>query len=179
MPGADYFLTICVERPASNLADSAVAAELFAQADRMENEGNWTSRSAVIMPDHLHLVVTLRTGTLAAAVRLFKGRSAGALRRAELHWQPSFFDHRLRASDELPSIFRYIQLNPYRSRLLPFTEAWPAYRCCPEDWAWFEPTTNNGLPWPEWADADPPVPGASAGDEVSGKSGVKPDLRRT
>ena len=153
---ADYFLTIGLRRPACGLATPEIAQLLNQEFTQLETNGTWHLRTSVIMPDHLHLVVTLLAGELSAAVRLMKGRSAHALRLVGLHWQPSFHDRRLRDEQELAAVFRYVLLNPYRRGLLRIDESWPAYYCCPTDREWFEASTDHGRPFAEWLEPQLP-----------------------
>jgi putative transposase len=103
------------------------------------------------MPDHIHLLVTLGAFVaLSEAVRTFKGRLTPTLRTTRSRWQPSFYDHRLRSSEDLLPVFLYIFLNPYRAGLCLPAQTWPGYFCCVEDWAWFEGLTNTACPEPEW-----------------------------
>ncbi len=118
---------------------------------RLERDETWMVRCTVVMPDHLHLLVTLgKHAKLSAAVRLLKGRLAPALRRAGAAWQPSFFDRRLRPDDELLPISLYIFLNPYRQKLVGVDETWGGYHCAQSDWAWFGPLTKESCPEPAW-----------------------------
>jgi putative transposase len=58
-PGANYFLTMkLADKGGPNLtafANHAIRAEIEA----IESSGHWQIRGAVIMPDHLHLLLTL------------------------------------------------------------------------------------------------------------------------
>jgi putative transposase len=104
--GCDCFLTICLRRPTQAFLDADMRERCLAEMRLLECENTWTVRCAVIMPDHLHLLVTLGVDAdLSAAVRLLKGRLAPALRRLGAAWQPSFFDRRLRPDDELLPFF--------------------------------------------------------------------------
>jgi REP element-mobilizing transposase RayT len=117
----------------------------------LEIGNSWYVRTAVVMPDHLHLLISLgQEVALPAVVRLFKGRTAPALRQAALGWQPAYFDHRLRSTDDVLPVFLYIFLNPYRANLVAPTERWVGYYCRPEDWVWFSALTNESVPMPEW-----------------------------
>lgn len=103
------------------------------------------------MPDHIHLLVTLgEKRGLSEAVRLFKGPLTPAVRNAQARWQPSFYDHRLRATEDLLPVFLYIFMNPYRANLCPANQGWAGYYCCAEDWAWFGLMTHESCPEPEW-----------------------------
>lgn len=108
-------------------------------------------RTLVLMPDHIHLLMTVGPkADLSEAMRLFKGPLTPLLRQQGLQWQESFYDHRLRATDELLPTFLYIFLNPYRSGLIAAGQKWPWYECASEDWQWFGGMTNDALPFPEW-----------------------------
>lgn len=103
------------------------------------------------MPDHIHLLIRLAgSGSLAESMRLFKGRLAPVLRPHGLKWQVGFYEHRIRASDDLLPVFLYIYLNPYRAKLISNGQKWPGYYCCEMDSAWFGAMTDRELPQPEW-----------------------------
>jgi REP element-mobilizing transposase RayT len=150
-PGADYFVTINLHRPASGLSSPAVLATLDSERVKLESTGHWRVRTWVVMPDHLHVLFTLGpSSTLAEVLRLFKGRLTPALRSSQLAWQEGYYDHLMRPDEDRLPIFLYIFLNPYRANLLPATERWPGYFCTPEDWEWFGPLTNSDVPFPQW-----------------------------
>jgi len=128
-----------------------LSAQLRAQALVLESENVWVVRSQVVMPDHEHLVVTLREDAdLAAAVRLYRGRVSILLRGVGLRWQRGYFDHRLRQDEDRLPVFLYLYLNPYRAGLLPTSNKWHGYYCREDDWEWFGPLTETGCPMPEW-----------------------------
>jgi REP element-mobilizing transposase RayT len=140
-----------VRRPATGLTNELVRIAMTAELRRLEIEGYWHVRSSVIMPDHLHTLIALKDSkSLSSVVRLFKGRLSPLLRVVRLQWQPSFYDHCIRAGDDLLPVFLYIFLNPYRSNLVEVTEKWLGYYCSLEDWAWFGQLTHEKLPFPEW-----------------------------
>lgn len=118
---------------------------------RLEDELHWTVRCAVIMPDHLHLLVTLGPSeNLSGTVRLFKGRLSPLLRTHAAEWQPNFYDHCLRIDDDRLPVFLYIVLNPFRKKLIAADQRWPGYYCNAEDWLWFGELTNECCPQPAW-----------------------------
>jgi putative transposase len=123
--GVNYFLTCCVDERKSGLHVAAVTTAMLDLAHEMSVEGVWSLRTCVIMPDHVHLLITLGVGAdLSGALRLFKGRSAPLLRAVGLRWQRGFFDHRMRDSEDLLPVFRYIYLNPHRAALIKLQEQW-------------------------------------------------------
>jgi REP element-mobilizing transposase RayT len=133
------------------LADGTFANMLLSYAESLGHEGIWQVRTAVVMPDHLHLLVVLQTSDgLAAAMRLFKGRLAAELRSVGLRWEKGYFDHRLRPQEDCLPVFLYLFLNPYRAGLVAPGQKWPGYYCAAEDWDWFQSLTDSGTPFPEW-----------------------------
>jgi len=148
---ADYFLTICAHRPADCLHREPLLGAALREFHRLAADKVWVPRCAVFMPDHLHLLVTLLPpADLSAAVRSFKGRLTPAMRKVSAYWQNSFYDHRLRTSDDLLPIFLYVFLNPYRAKLCAQDQTWAGYWCAPDDWAWFGEMTRESCPEPEW-----------------------------
>ena len=148
--GARYFLTITVHRPVPQNSPGLNAQELESsilyQAQAIEI---WNLTSIVVMPDHLHLLVTLTESNLSAAVRSVKGNLTPVLRDNHLKWQPGFYDHRLRPDDKTSGVIRYMWLNPYRAGLCPANEPWNGWWCTAEAQKWLgDPKT--GAPPPEW-----------------------------
>jgi REP element-mobilizing transposase RayT len=150
-PEAEYFLTVMTDGRRTGLEDPTLTDSILAVGRTMEAQGLWRLRTAVVMPDHLHLIVGL-TGNadLSQSMKMLKGRSAVLLRSHQLRWQRGFFDHRMREREDRLPVFLYIFLNPYRARLLPVDQKWHGYFCAPDDWEWFEPLTSEACPFPEW-----------------------------
>lgn len=151
LPGADYFLTANLAQRGHALEAPTLMAEIRKQWSRVEEDGLWSVRTAVVMSDHVHLLVNLGpTAELATCLRLFKGRMTPALRSAGMKWQEGFYEHRLRESEDVLPVFLYIYLNPYRAGLLATERTWPGYYCSLEDWQWFGEMTRDAVPQPEW-----------------------------
>jgi putative transposase len=75
----------------------------------------------VIMPDHLHLLIT-PSESVEKSVQLFKGGFSFRAKR-ELEWkgeiwQPGFTDHRIRDEDDWGRHLEYIRTNPIEARLI-------------------------------------------------------------
>lgn len=80
-------------------------------------------RLLVLMPDHLHaLVSVLPTRGLTTTIRLWKSFLA---RQAGLRWQRDFFEHRIRNDESWQEKARYIRDNPVRANLVANAKAWP------------------------------------------------------
>lgn len=148
---AEYFLTCATDNRQAGLATPALATSILQTANVLADSGVWRLRTAVIMPDHVHLLLTLgKSDDLPAAMRRFKGCTVPLLRSAGLRWQRGYFDHRLRTGEDRYPIFHYIYLNPYRSGLIRTDQKWIGYFCVDDDWSWFRELTANACPHPEW-----------------------------
>jgi REP element-mobilizing transposase RayT len=97
--------------------------------------------AAVIMPDHVHiLLMALRdeegwTFALPEILKAIKGTSARSINkllgRKGPVWQDESFDHVLRGSESLRETIDYIRQNPVRKGLVQRPEDYP--------WLWVEP----------------------------------------
>ena len=70
----------------------------------------------VVMPDHVHWLLTLGTSSLPTAVGRMKGRVARRIGHPV--WQPAFFDRAVRCEDDVRDMARYIVANPLRAGLV-------------------------------------------------------------
>ncbi|MEW6647384.1 MAG: transposase [Pseudomonadota bacterium] len=78
----------------------------------------------VLMPDHLHWLMSLRPGrSLSAVVRSVKAISSRRLGRRI--WQKGFYDRAVRTEDDLRDLARYIVANPLRARLVRHIGEYP------------------------------------------------------
>jgi putative transposase len=151
VPGAEYFLTLNTLFRKEGLCSPESLAKVSAERQKLESLSFWHVRCAVVMPDHMHLLVELGAKkSVQEVVRLFKGRLSSTLRLAGLHWQDGYYEHRMRQNEKRLPVFIYIFLNPYKAKLIAATKAWAGYYCDSTDWAWFSQFTDNELPMPEW-----------------------------
>jgi len=82
----------------------------------------------VIMPDHLHALLTPASGILVErAVQFIKGGCSYRLRKAEKIqvWQQSFTNHRIRDAEDFEKHAEYIRMNPVRAGLARDAIAYP------------------------------------------------------
>jgi putative transposase len=87
-------------------------------------EGHYLLHAFVIMPDHIHLLLTPQGISLERAVQLIKG---GFSRKLNLNsklpvWQRGFTDRRMRDPDEFLKYRDYIHHNPVRGHLCQLPE---------------------------------------------------------
>ena len=95
----------------------------------------------VVMPDHIHLIITPSGITLERAMQLVKGgfsfQANKGLRLKRDFWQPSFADRRIRDSNEHQKFKNYIWQNPVKKFLAttpqqyPYGSANPAFKLDP------------------------------------------------
>lgn len=92
---------------------------------RLQEEGWAETLCFVVMPDHVHWLMVVREGRLSAIVKRLKARVAQALGRPV--WQPAFFDHAVRAEEDVRGLARYIVANPLRAGLVEHVEDYPLW----------------------------------------------------
>ncbi len=83
-------------------------------------QGKYLLHEFVIMPDHLHLLITPSSDiSLERAVQFVKGGFSyrmGKVAKIRV-WQESFTNHRIRDADDYEKHCSYIQMNPVRAGL--------------------------------------------------------------
>jgi REP element-mobilizing transposase RayT len=101
--------------------------------------------AAVVMPDHVHLLLTPSQDEngwpygLPAILKLIKGASARCVNNLIASsgpvWQDESFDHVLRSRESLKEKREYIRQNPVRRGLVNNPEEYP--------WLWVEPAPRG------------------------------------
>jgi len=156
LPFTRYFLTFALEKRRAGLATEEMFAFVESALERVPGH----TLALVVMPDHLHWLVRLgEAGDLPDLVRAFKGPLSVPLRTRGLRWQKgAYHDRRLRADDKLSPFLRYMLCNPYRAGLCGCDSLWPFWYRSSEVGEWFDRTTLDGRPFPEWIQEskDPP-----------------------
>jgi len=112
-----YFVTICVANRKPVLANKAALKAFNIATEKLQE---WRVLAAMLMPDHLHAVVSPRKDRDAKL-----GNFSGALKRwmreeldASWNWQPGCFDRLLRSDESLHEKWIYVQENPVRAGLV-------------------------------------------------------------
>ena len=122
--GSRHFVTVnCRERGATVLRTPGIAHALIKSLAIYEDQGRWYPWIAVVMPDHVHMIVTFDVNQGVRRVvsdwKRFHARTAG------IEWQSDFFEHRLRNGDEYTEKAEYVRQNPIRKGLVERSEDWP------------------------------------------------------
>ena len=151
LPGTSYFLTICAEGHNAQLLGANTPPVIRSEIASIESDGHWRVRAAVIMPDHLHLLIEI-TGklSLSRCVARLKSKTRANLPANSVRWQRNFYDHRLRPADSVETVLRYIFLNSHRANLGSPDRSYPWFWLGEEERSWFMPLTLDNNPFPEW-----------------------------
>jgi putative transposase len=119
-----YFITInCKERFKNQLALPKIGKRLFETIRHRQEESLWWPFLFLLMPDHLHALLSFPpTGKpLRVIVSKWKEWTAKEL---GIVWQRDFFEHRLRNDESRREKADYILANPVRKRLVARPEEW-------------------------------------------------------
>ncbi len=120
----DFYVTICaVPRFQNHFCHDPIGSSVLSSARHYERLAKWTIHVVLLMPDHLHLVVTPHLGhDITALVQSWKRYLA---RTCRVPFQCNFFEHRIRNHENFDAHCRYIRLNPVRAGFVNRTEDWP------------------------------------------------------
>jgi REP element-mobilizing transposase RayT len=118
-----YFVTVCVAHRKPVLANNAAFSAFKRAVARLRH---WKVLAAVLMPDHLHVVVApedrdAKVGNFSGALKRWIREELGA----SWKWQPGCFDRPLRSDESLHEKWRYLQENPVRAGLVSNSGNWP------------------------------------------------------
>jgi Transposase and inactivated derivatives len=151
LPGHAYFITLCTKGRRRSLQNSEVTNVIKEEIRSLEGDGTLRFHAGVIMPDHLHLlIVAYEKLTLGQIVGRMKFKSRTVLSNHQLEWQGNFFEHRLRSSDRIEDVVRYMYLNPHRSEMAEVSRDDSLFWMSAEVEEWFRPLLDQGRPFPEW-----------------------------
>ena len=120
--GRIYLLTSVVHNRTPIFAELKIGRLLVAELRAAEADGLVQSIAWVVMPDHLHWLVALQSGSLSALMQRIKGHSAISINRVlgghGQIWQHGFHDHALRNEEDVHATARYVVANPLRAGLV-------------------------------------------------------------
>jgi REP element-mobilizing transposase RayT len=121
MPMAAYHLTICTSGRHPLFRDPAAVMIAMTALHRCASLGHCTNHAWVLMPDHLHWLLSMSgTRSLASVVSGFKANTSRALARAGIvsssPWQTGYYEHRLRDDQDLRQQARYLDRQPRARR---------------------------------------------------------------
>ena len=120
----NFFVTVCCQRRGKNrLCTPATSQTLLATAHFYYEQQKWLPSVFLLMPDHLHMIVSFGRGqTMETSIRAWKRYTAITYK---IEWQRDFFDHRLRSAFDFCDKKEYILQNPVRAGLVQNASEWP------------------------------------------------------
>ena len=131
--GNCYCITTVTAGRRRLFADDVRAGLLVDEMRGARNGWAVSSLAWVLMPDHLHWLFRLESGTLSGHMQRFKMLTAQAINRQTeakgAVWQPGFHDHCIRDERSLARIARYLVENPVRAGLVRKVEDYPYWHC--------------------------------------------------
>ena len=86
----------------------------------------------VVMPDHVHLIVTPTEITIERTMQLIKGGFSHRLASKLPVWQRGFTDHRIRDTADYNTRRNYLHQNPVEARLCESPEGYPFSSASPK-----------------------------------------------
>jgi putative transposase len=128
-PGCTYFVTTKTWENRSLFQVTETADIVLEVLFRHKAAGAYLLHEFVLMPDHLHLLLTPgQTTTLERAMQLIKGGSSFEIhkrrgQRMEI-WQPGFQDRTIRDEQDFLRKAAYIRMNPVAANLVTKPEEW-------------------------------------------------------
>lgn len=101
-------------------------AEMFIETlQRYRADGAYRLHAFVVMPDHVHLLLTTNGKTISQVMNLIKGGFSRQIGSKFPVWQRGFADHLVVDRAQFESRREYILQNPVRARLVGVAEKYP------------------------------------------------------
>ena len=129
-PGTSYFITTKCWQSRSVFQVSENAEILIEALFNYRDRNAYALHEFVVMPDHLHLLLTpSSTTSLEKVMQFIKGGSSHQIRKARNQkmeiWQVGFHDWTIRDANDWLTTVEYIHTNPVRAKLVQRPEDWP------------------------------------------------------
>ncbi len=120
----NFFVTVCCQTRGGNpLCTPTVGDALVATAYFYYEQQKWLPSVFLVMPDHVHMIVSFGRGqAMEKTIRAWKRYAAT---RHGIKWQRDFFDYRLRSPSDFYGKEDYILQNPVRAGLVRKASEWP------------------------------------------------------
>jgi putative transposase len=128
--GSTYFVTTKTWENRGLFQVTEIADIVLEVLLRHKAAGAYRLHEFVLMPDHLHLLLTPgQTTTLEKTMQLIKGGSSFEIHKRREHrmeiWQPGFQERTIRDQDDFLRKAKYIRMNPVAANFVSKPEEWP------------------------------------------------------
>lgn len=117
-----FFITAPTHERRTIFRKDATAQLFLDTLQHYRREGHYKLHAFVVMPDHVHLLLTPQQITVERAMQLIKGGFSHRLGFKYPVWQRSFADRRVRDREDFLQHRDYIHHNPVRARLCQRSE---------------------------------------------------------
>jgi len=121
-PGTYFVTTACSDR--RRLFQVERNAQLFLDT-LVHYREHYLLHAFVVMPDHVHLLLTPQGITLERVMQFLKGGFSHRLGSKFPVWQRGFTDHRIRDHEDYETRLRYIHENPVGVHLADVADGYP------------------------------------------------------
>ena len=123
LPGHTYYLTCCVDKRRPILQRADLAEFLISLYAAQRDYGRIALHGYVVMPDHYHVLLTLKgESSISAVVRavhsLFARHCRATTQFRGRIWQTRFYDRVIRNESDWREKLKYLHGNPVRRRLV-------------------------------------------------------------
>jgi putative transposase len=120
-----FFITTQTHNRRTLFQVTSTAELLLETLQHYRHEGHYKLHAFVIMPDHIHLLLTPQAITLERAIQLIKGGFSRKLESKLPIWQRGFTDRRMRDREDFLTHLNYIHHNPVRAHICQQPEDYP------------------------------------------------------
>lgn len=129
-PAQIYLVTAVTRCRAPLFSEFSSARQVIRAMQTLEREARLESLAFVVMPDHLHWLLSLKPHhELNEMLRLLKGKTARSLNRQRVArgeiWQAGYYYHALRKEEDIRDTARYLIANPLRAGLVKSVRDYP------------------------------------------------------
>jgi REP element-mobilizing transposase RayT len=128
-----YFITTAVQDRKAVLTSLEAANIVLAALRWLETSDRMILDAAVVMPDHLHFIATLKDGELPRLMQSLKGYTSRQINtlmnRKGAFWQDQYHEHAIRKDEDLNDIVLYMLNNPVRAGLVRDFHEYPFWYC--------------------------------------------------
>jgi REP element-mobilizing transposase RayT len=128
-----YFISTAVRDRAPVLAKPEAANIVLSALKWLESSNIMVLDAAVVMPDHLHFIATLKDRELARLMQSLKGYTSRQintlLNKKGTFWQDQYHEHAIRKDEDLKRVVLYMLHNPVRAGLVEDFHIYPFWYC--------------------------------------------------
>ena len=127
--GWTYFITTKAFQSISGFQVREIAEMVVQKLLKYRDAGNYLLHDFVLMPNHLHLILTPSSASLERCMQLIKGGSSLNIHKVRAGrtpiWQSGFHESRVTSWVDYQKKRDYVMFNPVAAKLVERAELWP------------------------------------------------------